>query len=90
MPGRLSRAMRARAAPLGVPAGNRTRVISSSMRFGCSRASMPDIESGKGNNVIARRTQGGRGRLRKFGIVMNDDDSCWHSANLACSMMDIL
>jgi hypothetical protein len=84
MPGRLSRAMRARAAPLGVPAGNRTRVISSSMRFGCSRASMPDIESGKGNNVIARRTQGGRGRLRKF------DDSCWHSANLACSMMDIL
>ena len=45
MPGRLSRAMRAKASPFGVPSGNRTRVISSSIRFGCSKASMPDIES---------------------------------------------
>ena len=36
----------------------------------------------KRNDVIARRAQGGEDRLRKFGIVMNDDDSCWHSANL--------
>ena len=45
IPGRLSRAMHANATPLGVPGGNRTRVISSSIRFGCSKASMADIES---------------------------------------------
>ena len=45
MRGRVSRAMRAKAAPFGVRDGNRTPVISSSMCSGCSKATVADIES---------------------------------------------
>ena len=48
IPGRLIRAMRARATPLGLPEGNRTRVISSSICFGYPKASIANSDPSPG------------------------------------------
>ena len=78
IPGRLSRAMHAKATPLGVPDGNRTRVINSSIRFGCSKASMADIEFLERNDIVSCCPQRSQGWVCKTWIIMDEDNTGRH------------
>ena len=78
MRGRVTRAMRAKAAPFGVRDGNRTRVISSSMRFACSKATDGGHRIHERNDVVSRSPRSRQGGPTKCGVVMDEDNMCGH------------